>query len=184
MRKHEALRAKWFPWRTQVSRVEAGYRAPKVTAPTLRPSARPSSSTAPHFQPDCWCHKLQNKASMGKDFLSPKVLDLSRVCVCVCLSEKGTGKEGFESSFLQWASEVAAAQGSGTESRWTIKRLCWMDLEVTILSQPRPVEEDQHMLSLTWEILKYKSTYLQNKNRLTDIENKLMVTKGKRQGGG
>ena len=29
-----------------------------------------------------------------------------------------------------------------------------------------------------------KSTYLQNRNRLTDIENKLMVTKGERGGGG
>ena len=28
---------------------------------------------------------------------------------------------------------------------------------------------------------KHKSTHLQNKNRLTDIENKFMVTKGKRR---
>ena len=32
--------------------------------------------------------------------------------------------------------------------------------------------------------LKYKRTYLQNINRLTDIENKLMVTKGERKWGG
>ena len=31
--------------------------------------------------------------------------------------------------------------------------------------------------------LKYKSTYLQNKNRLTDKENKLVVTGGEREGG-
>ena len=30
---------------------------------------------------------------------------------------------------------------------------------------------------------KYKWTYLQNKSRLTDIENKLIVTKGERKGG-
>ena len=29
----------------------------------------------------------------------------------------------------------------------------------------------------------YKWTYLQNKNRLTDIENKLIVTRGERKGG-
>ena len=29
----------------------------------------------------------------------------------------------------------------------------------------------------TWNLKKYKLTYLQNRNRLTDIENKLMVTK-------
>ena len=31
--------------------------------------------------------------------------------------------------------------------------------------------------------IQYKSTYLQNKNRLTDIENKLMVAKGWGTGG-
>ena len=31
-----------------------------------------------------------------------------------------------------------------------------------------------------WNIKGYKWTYLQNRNRLTDIENKLMVTKGRR----
>ena len=38
------------------------------------------------------------------------------------------------------------------------------------------------MMSLTCGILKkwYKWTYLQNRNRLTDIENKLTVTKGER----
>ena len=35
-----------------------------------------------------------------------------------------------------------------------------------------------------WNLKKkwYKQTYLQNRNRITDVENKLMVTKG--EGGG
>ena len=33
-----------------------------------------------------------------------------------------------------------------------------------------------------WELKKvYKQTYLQNRNRLTDIESKLQVTKGERE---
>ena len=36
-----------------------------------------------------------------------------------------------------------------------------------------------------WNLKKwYKWTYLQNRNRLADLENKLMVTKGERLGGG
>ena len=31
-----------------------------------------------------------------------------------------------------------------------------------------------------WNLKKYKWTYLQNRNRPTDIKNKLMVTKGER----
>ena len=35
-----------------------------------------------------------------------------------------------------------------------------------------------------WNLKKwYKWTYLQNRNRLTDTENKLMATKGERGGG-
>ena len=60
----------------------------------------------------------------------------------------------------------------------------WMDLEIII-----PSEISQTKTNITWYHLYieskkwYKWTYLQNKNRLTDIENKLMVTKGKRWGG-
>ena len=40
-------------------------------------------------------------------------------------------------------------------------------------------------ITCMWNLKKwYKRTYLQNGNRLTDIENKLMVTKGKRVGEG
>ena len=33
------------------------------------------------------------------------------------------------------------------------------------------------MISLMWDLKKY--TYLQNRNRIIDVENKLMVTRGK-----
>ena len=58
----------------------------------------------------------------------------------------------------------------------------WMDLEIIILSEVGETEKDKyHMISLYVDSKKrYKRTYLQNRNRLTDIENKLMVTKGKR----
>ena len=58
----------------------------------------------------------------------------------------------------------------------------WMDLEIIILSEisQRQISCDiTYMESKIW----YKWTYLQNRNRLTDIENKLMVTKGERQEG-
>ena len=57
----------------------------------------------------------------------------------------------------------------------------WMDLEIIILSEASQTEKDKyHMTSLICEINKktYKRTYLQNRNRHTDIENKVMVTKG------
>ena len=47
-------------------------------------------------------------------------------------------------------------------------------------------EKDKyHMISVICGILKkwYKWAYLQNRNRLTDIENKLMNIKGERRGG-
>ena len=47
-------------------------------------------------------------------------------------------------------------------------------------------KDKYHMIPLICGILKklYKWTYLQKRNRLTDIENKLMVTKGERDRGG
>ena len=42
-----------------------------------------------------------------------------------------------------------------------------------------------HMILLVnWILKRYRWTYLQNRNKPTDIENKLMVTKGDRGGGG
>ena len=66
----------------------------------------------------------------------------------------------------------------------------WMDLEIIIWS-----EVSQRKTNIIWyhlyveskakkEKKRYKWTYLQNRNRLTDIENKLMVTNGKRKGEG
>ena len=59
----------------------------------------------------------------------------------------------------------------------------WMDLKVIILSEvnQRQISYDTTYM---WDLKKwYKWTYSQNRNRLTDIENKLMVTKGERRGG-
>ena len=57
-------------------------------------------------------------------------------------------------------------------------------LEIIILSE---VSQRQISYDITymWNIKKwYKWTYLQNRNRPTDIENKLKVTKGERGGEG
>ena len=56
-----------------------------------------------------------------------------------------------------------------------------MDLEI-ILSEISQTEKDKyHMISLICGIFKkwYKWTYLQNRNRVTDVENKFTVTEGK-----
>ena len=62
----------------------------------------------------------------------------------------------------------------------------WMDLEIIILSEVR-----QRKTNIIWyhsyvESKKkwHKWTYLHNRNRLTDIENKLVVTNGEREGEG
>ena len=61
----------------------------------------------------------------------------------------------------------------------------WMDLEIIILSEVSQTEKD----NIIWYHLyveskkQYKWTYLQNRNRLTGIENKLTVTKGDSEGG-
>ena len=56
----------------------------------------------------------------------------------------------------------------------------WMDLEIIILSEVSQTEKDKYymILLICGSKKQYKLTYLQNRNRLTDIENKLMVTKG------
>ena len=61
----------------------------------------------------------------------------------------------------------------------------WMDLEIIILSEVSQTEKEKYYITYMWNLKKkYKRTYLQNRNRLTDIENKLMVTKGEKGGGG
>ena len=61
----------------------------------------------------------------------------------------------------------------------------WMDLEI-ILNDNSQTIKDKHMISFICGNWKkgYKWTYLQNRNRLTDFENKFMVTKGDRFRGG
>ena len=45
----------------------------------------------------------------------------------------------------------------------------------------KPDRQISYVITYMWNLKKwYKWTYLQNRNRLTDIENKLMVTKGGR----
>ena len=62
----------------------------------------------------------------------------------------------------------------------------WMNKEIIKLSVVSH-RERQILYDITymWNIKQvYKSMYLQNRNKLTDIESKLMVTKGESRGGG
>ena len=63
-----------------------------------------------------------------------------------------------------------------------LSAVIWMDLEIIILSE---VSQTERQVSYHWyvQFLKewYKWTYLQNRKRLRDIENK-QVTKGERWG--
>ena len=70
---------------------------------------------------------------------------------------------------------------------WGVFVATWMDLEMIIQSEVSQTMKDKHqVLSLVCGILKkkgYKWTYLQNKNRHTDFETKLMVTERNRRWG-
>ena len=56
----------------------------------------------------------------------------------------------------------------------------WMDLKSIILSEVNSDRDKYHMTSFRCGIKKNYTNeqYLQNRKRLTDIENKLMVTEG------
>ena len=59
----------------------------------------------------------------------------------------------------------------------------WMDLDI-ILSEDRE-RQISYDITYMWNLKKwYKRTYLQNRNRLTDIEKKLLITKGDSRMGG
>ena len=59
----------------------------------------------------------------------------------------------------------------------------WINLEIIILSEVNQTKTNI-MISLMWNLKNwYKWPCLQNRNRLTDIENKLMATEGERWGG-
>ena len=62
----------------------------------------------------------------------------------------------------------------------------WIQLEILILREVIQTEKDKyHMISLICGILIWhKRTHLQNRNRFTDIENRLAVAKGERGGNG
>ena len=52
----------------------------------------------------------------------------------------------------------------------------WLDLEIVILSKVRQ-RQTSYNITYMWNLKKqYKWTYLQNRNRLTGVENNLMVT--------
>ena len=61
----------------------------------------------------------------------------------------------------------------------------WMGLEIIILSKSDGERQIIYDFTYIWNLKKrYKWTYLQNRNRHTDLENKLMVTKGDSGDGG
>ena len=54
-----------------------------------------------------------------------------------------------------------------------------MDLEIVILSEVN--QRQISYIAYMWNLKKwYKWTYLQNRNWVTDVENKIMVTKGRK----
>ena len=58
----------------------------------------------------------------------------------------------------------------------------WVYVEIIILSEVSQTEKDKYRITYyMWNLKKkYKWIYLQDRNRPTDIENKLTVTKGER----
>ena len=56
----------------------------------------------------------------------------------------------------------------------------WMNLEIIILSEV--TQRKTNLLQVESNKKRYKWTYLQDRNRLRGIENKVMVTKGERDG--
>ena len=62
----------------------------------------------------------------------------------------------------------------------------WMDLETVIQSEVSQKEKNKyHILTHIWNLKEnwYRRSYLQSRNRDTDVENKRMDTKGEREGG-
>ena len=57
----------------------------------------------------------------------------------------------------------------------------WIDLEIIILSEVNQTKTNT-WYTYMWNLKKwYKWTYLQNRNTFSDIEKKLIVTKGERE---
>ena len=52
----------------------------------------------------------------------------------------------------------------------------WMDLEIVIRSEVSQTQNDKYMIAYIWHLKKeYKWSYLQNRNRVTDVESKLRL---------
>ena len=59
----------------------------------------------------------------------------------------------------------------------------WMNLEMIILSEIRQRQTSDDVIYM-WNLKKWhKWTFLQNRNRVTNVENRLMVTRGGREKG-
>ena len=59
----------------------------------------------------------------------------------------------------------------------------WMGLEIILLSEIRKRKKIVYINVYMWNLKKgYKRTYLQNRNRVTDIKNKLKVIKSEEGG--
>ena len=55
----------------------------------------------------------------------------------------------------------------------------WLDLEIVILCEKDREKQISYDITYMQNLKqRYKSTYLHNRNRATDVENKIMVTKG------
>ena len=64
----------------------------------------------------------------------------------------------------------------------------WMNLKIIIINEVSKTEKDKYHTGITYmcnlKKKRYKWAYIQSRNRLIDIESKLMVTKGERTGKG
>ena len=69
-----------------------------------------------------------------------------------------------------------------TKNKITPFSAIWMDLEMIIIEVSQTEKDRYHMISLICEVKKkgYQKTYLQN--RVTDVENKSVVTKEEGEG--
>ena len=54
----------------------------------------------------------------------------------------------------------------------------WMDLEIVILSEVSQTQKDKYMILLIGGTPQKMGTNLQNRSRVVDAENKLMVIRG------
>ena len=55
----------------------------------------------------------------------------------------------------------------------------WMELEIVILSETNQTEKDKYYILNNWNLKKgYRWIYLQKINRIMDVEDKFMVTRG------